>query len=78
MGNRGDRGSVLAHRRREAYQRLLEIDAHRLRLAGGGIEFIAGRAVTTPYLVRRWLEEAAARDTDPAQNDLPTRRLDFG
>jgi hypothetical protein len=62
----GNRGSVLNSRRQEAYGRLAAIDAYRLRLAGAGIIFIAARADTTPWLVRRWLQEVADRDTDPA------------
>ena len=63
MPDRGKPGSAMAHRRQEAYQRLAEIDAHRLRLSGCGLEFIAGRATTTTFMVRRWLREVAARDT---------------
>jgi hypothetical protein len=67
MGDRGNWGSAMAYRRQEAYLRLVEIDAYRLRLAGGGIEFIAGRAATSPHYVRMWLREVAARDLSPAK-----------
>jgi hypothetical protein len=48
MGSSG-RGSALTYRRSEAYKRLVEIDAYRLRLAGWGIISIAGRANTTQH-----------------------------
>jgi hypothetical protein len=62
----GSRGSAMAFRRQDAYQRLEAIDAYRLRLAGWGIIAIAARADTTPHFVHRWLKEVAARDTKPA------------
>jgi hypothetical protein len=51
------------------YLRLLEIDAHQLWLAGHSITFIAGRANTTTWFVRRWLRDVTAPadgDTVPA------------
>jgi hypothetical protein len=74
MGKRKrDRGSALAYRRQEAYGRLAEIDAYRLKLAGCALPFIAGRANTTPWLVRRWLREVAAlTGTNPAGEGEPT------
>jgi hypothetical protein len=74
--NRSGRGSALALRRQEAYQRLADIDAYRLILAGGAITNIAGRANTTPWLVRRWLREVAACTTDAAEDDPPTCQSD--
>ena len=63
-----ERGSALAQRRQEAYQRLEDIDARRLLLAGWGITTIAGRAATSPWLVHRWLEEVV----HPADGDSAT------
>jgi hypothetical protein len=63
------RVSALAYRRQEAYRRLAEIDAHRLRSSGHGLEFIAARAETTRVYVSQWLKETAACDTAPA---MPT------
>jgi hypothetical protein len=61
-----NRGSALAYRRQEAYERLAEIDAYRLWVAGRGVTAIAGRANTTPFIVRRWLREVADRVPHPA------------
>jgi hypothetical protein len=65
MANWG-KGSARAYRRQEEYQRLEEIDAHRLWSSGYGLLYIAGRADTTPWFVRRWLREVANRATSPA------------
>jgi hypothetical protein len=56
----GNRNSARDYRRQEQYQRLAEIDAHRLKLSGSSVEFIAGRAATTPHFVRRWLKDVNA------------------
>jgi hypothetical protein len=61
-GKREYRGSARVLLRQEAYQRLEEIDARRLHLAGQGVTHIAGRASTTTHHVRRWLKETAAHD----------------
>jgi len=68
MGNQRNRDSAMAYRRQEAYQRLEQIDAHRLRLSGRGIEFIAARAETTAHRVRRWLQEVAAQPQQTTQS----------
>ena len=66
------RGSVVAQRRQEAYQRLASINADRLRLGGYSVIYIAGQADTTEHFVHRWLQEVAGRDTNPAQTTRPS------
>jgi hypothetical protein len=61
-----NRGSARAYRRQEAYERLAEIDAYRLLLAGCAVTFIAGRADTTTFIVRRWLREVVGDVANPA------------
>jgi hypothetical protein len=75
VGRRDLRGLVLISHRKEAYQRLDEIDARRLKLSGYGLAYIAGRANTTTHHVRRRLNEIAARDADLALqgHDTETR-----
>ena len=69
-----NRGSALAYRRQEAYERLAEIDAYRLLLAGCAVTVIAGRADTTPFIVRRWLREVVGRRREPRRAGGPILR----
>jgi hypothetical protein len=55
------KGSVMAYRRQEEFQRLKDIDAYRLWQTGRSIVFIAGRAGTTERFVVRWLREVEDR-----------------